>query len=58
MGLSQQALANALGISLCGEQSYERGIRKLPADVRIELAKLYNIDPLWVMGGPERAADR
>lgn len=52
-GLSQQAFADALGISLRGEQNYERGMRKLPAEVLLGLAKVFEIDPLWVLEGPE-----
>jgi len=52
LGLSQQAFADALGISLRGEQNYERGIRRLPAEVLLTLAKVYGIDPLWVLDGP------
>ncbi len=39
-------------ISLRGEQNYERGIRRLPAEVLLTLAKVYGIDPLWVLDGP------
>lgn len=53
LGLSQQAFADALGISLRGEQNYERGQRRLPADVLLKLAKVYQIDPLWVLDGPD-----
>lgn len=51
--LSQQAFADALGISLRGEQNYERGVRKLPADVLLELARQFQVDPLWIVDGPE-----
>ncbi len=52
-GLSQQAFADALGISLRGAQNYERGMRKLPSEVLLALAKVFEIDPLWVLEGPE-----
>jgi transcriptional regulator with XRE-family HTH domain len=52
-GLSQQAFADALGISLRGEQNYERGMRKLPGEVLLALAKAFEVDPLWVLEGPE-----
>ena len=52
-GLSQQAFADALGISLRGEQNYERGVRKLTADVLLAIARIYRIDPLWILEGPE-----
>lgn len=53
LGLSQQLFSQALGISLRAEQNYERGVRKLPAEVLIEIARKYSIDPLWIMDGPE-----
>lgn len=53
LGISQQAFADALGISLRGEQNYERGDRRLSAEVLLSMAKVYGIDPLWVLEGPE-----
>ena len=53
LGLSQQAFADALNISLRGEQNYERGVRKLPSDILLELARKFQIDPIWVLEGPE-----
>lgn len=55
LGLSQQAFADALNISLRTEQNYERGDRRLSAEVLLALAKVYSIDPLWVLEGPEEA---
>lgn len=52
-GLSQQAFADALGISLRAEQNYERGSRKLPAELLLTLARRFGVDPLWVLEGPE-----
>lgn len=52
LGLSQQAFADGLGISLRAEQNYERGARKLPADVLLNLSRVHQIDPLWVLDGP------
>lgn len=52
LGLSQQAFALGLGISLRAEQNYERGARKLPAEVLLNLSRLHQIDPLWVLDGP------
>lgn len=51
-GLSQQAFADALGISMRAEQNYERGERRLTAEILLSLAKVYGIDPIWVMDGP------
>lgn len=53
LGLSQQQFADALGISLRAAQNYERGVRKLPAETLIEIARRFQIDPLWIMDGPE-----
>lgn len=52
LGVSQQAFADRLGISLRAEQNYERGVRRLPADVLMALARAFSIDPLWVLDGP------
>lgn len=34
------------------EQNYERGDRKIPGDVLLQLAQVYGIDPLWALEGP------
>lgn len=52
LGLSQQAFADGLGISLRAEQNYERGARRLPAEVLLNLSRAHQIDPLWVLDGP------
>lgn len=52
-GLSQQDFADELGISLRSAQNYERGIRKLPAETLTDIARKFEIDPLWVIYGPE-----
>jgi transcriptional regulator with XRE-family HTH domain len=49
--LSQQAFADALGISLRSEQNYERGARKLPSDVLFTASKVFNIDLIWILEG-------
>ncbi|WP_170431707.1 helix-turn-helix domain-containing protein [Ruegeria arenilitoris] len=51
--LSQQQFADAVGISLRAAQNYERGTRKLPAETLIEISRRFQIDPLWIMVGPE-----
>lgn len=50
--MSQQAFAESLGISLRAEQNYERGARRLPAEVLLNVAKVHQIDPLWLLDGP------
>lgn len=52
LGLSQQAFADGLGISLRAEQNYERGARRLPAELLLNLSRVHQIDPLWVLDGP------
>lgn len=49
--LSQQAFADALGISLRSEQNYERGARKIPSDVLFTASKVFNIDLIWILEG-------
>lgn len=39
-------------MALRTEQNYERGARKIPADVLLRLAREHGIDPLWVLEGP------
>ena len=52
-GISQKEFADALGISLRAEQNYERGERALPSEVLLALAKVYDVDPLWILEGLE-----
>lgn len=51
--LSQNDFADSLDISLRACQNYERGDRKIPADVLLQLARVHGLDPLWIMEGPE-----
>ncbi|HQR96714.1 MAG TPA: helix-turn-helix transcriptional regulator, partial [Thiotrichales bacterium] len=53
LGLSQKEFADRLGISLRAEQNYERGDRAIPSDVLLSLAKNFDIDPMWILDGPE-----
>ncbi|WP_038126236.1 helix-turn-helix domain-containing protein [Thiomicrorhabdus sp. Milos-T2] len=53
LGLSQKAFAEGLGISLRGEQNYERGERQIPSDVLYSLYQVYDVDPLWILAGKE-----
>lgn len=52
LGLTQQQFGESLGVALRTEQNYERGARKIPADVLLRLAREHGIDPLWVLEGP------
>lgn len=53
LGLSQAEFADKLDISLRSEQNYERGDRAIPSDVLLSLAKVFGIDPMWVLDGHE-----
>lgn len=58
LGLSQQEFAEALGLTLRAAQNYERGVRKVPADVLSKLTLRFDIDHTWVMEGPEERPRR
>lgn len=50
-GLSQEAMAASLGVSLRGWQNYERG-QRAASDVLIRaLWSTYGIDPVWLLTG-------
>ncbi len=51
-GLTQHEFAESLGVSLRSEQNYERGERKIPANVLLTIARKHGIDPIWIMEGP------
>jgi len=51
VGLSQDEMANALGISSRGLRNYEDGSRELPSSVGFKLCKTYSIDPIWLYEG-------
>ena len=49
--LSQAEFADSLGLSLRAYANYERGEREAPLAVVRALYDVYNIDPVWLMGG-------
>lgn len=51
--LSQAAFAEALGLSHRAYAGYERGEREAPAAVHRALCERFDIDPVWVLSGPE-----
>ncbi len=48
--LSQQAVAEYLGMKQPQYNRYERGLRDIPTDVLIRLAKLYKISTDYILG--------
>lgn len=48
--LSQQQIADYLGMKQPQYSRYERGLRDLPTDVLIRLAKLYNTSTDYILG--------
>jgi len=48
--LSQQAVADYLGMKQPQYSRYERGLRDIPSDVLIKLAKLYNTTTDYILG--------
>lgn len=57
LGLTQNAMAQVLGISPRTVQNYERGDREMSATIIKRLHDLYGVDPLWVLSdrsGPPR----
>lgn len=57
-GLSQPAMADALGVSARTYQGYEQGIREIHSGVLPRLRQLYNVDPAWLMEGEEAGPRR
>ena len=53
VGLSQEAFAEALGLSKRAYIHYERGEREPPAGLFKALYDLYGIDYLWLMSGTD-----
>ena len=49
--LSQRQFADFLGISLRAYQNYERGERKIPADIVRKLVDKSDINPIWLLSG-------
>ncbi len=48
--LSQQQVADYLGMKQPQYSRYERGLRDIPTDVLIRLAKLYNTSTDYILG--------
>lgn len=48
--LSQQQIADYLGMKQPQYSRYERGLRDVPTDVLIRLAKLYNTTTDYILG--------
>ena len=48
--LTQQKVANFLGMKQSQYNRYERGVRDLPTDILIRLAKLYNTSCDYILG--------
>ena len=48
--LSQQQIAEYLGMKQPQYSRYERGLRDVPTDVLIRLAKLYNTSTDYILG--------
>lgn len=51
--LSQEAFAQALGLSKRAYIHYERGEREVPSGLVKALYDLYAIDPIWLMSGED-----
>lgn len=49
---TQKSFSESVGISLRALQNYEKGDRKIPADLLITICRMYDVDPYWVMEGP------
>ena len=48
--LSQQQIADYLGMKQPQYSRYERGHRDIPSDVLIKLARLYNVSTDYILG--------
>ena len=51
VGVSQDDMAKALGISARGLRNYEDGTRELPSSVGFKICKIYSVDPIWLYEG-------
>lgn len=52
-GLTQQEAAAALGLQQQQLSRYEQGKNELPIRYLIELCKLYEVTPNWILGWDE-----
>lgn len=48
--LTQQKIADYLGMKQSQYSRYERGLRDIPTDILIKLAKLYNTSTDYILG--------
>ncbi len=53
MGLSQNFLAERIGITGRTLQRYEKDASKLPLDVMINISNICNVDIIWIISGKE-----
>ena len=54
--MTQQAVADLLGMKQSQYNRYERGIRDLPTDILIHLARFYNTSTDYILGLTENPA--
>lgn len=52
-GLNQADFAESLGLSMRAYCNYERGEREAPLAVLRAMHAVYDVDPLWLIGGYE-----
>jgi len=57
-GLTQIEFALQLGLSPRAYANYERGEREMPVALFRSLCDAYQVDPLWLLRGPEEAPQR
>jgi transcriptional regulator with XRE-family HTH domain len=53
VGLTQTAMAEAIGVSARTYQNYERGEREISAIVIRALYRKFGVDPVWVLDGDD-----
>ena len=51
IGLSQAAMADAIGVSHRAYHSYEKGKRGIPVEALVTMNKKFNIDVAWLLLG-------
>ena len=52
-GLNQTQFAESLGLSMRAYANYERGEREAPLAVLRAVYEVYQVDPVWLIGGYE-----
>lgn len=52
-GLNQSDFAESLGLSMRAYCNYERGEREAPLAVLRAMYEVYEVDPMWLIGGYE-----